>query len=57
MKALQDCMCGEHLVEFQDISLERGANANILMELDVDEKNDWGNKGVSGKWSRQWDAK
>ncbi|MFT6359983.1 MAG: hypothetical protein ACJAYJ_004220 [Saprospiraceae bacterium] len=50
-------MCGEHLVEFQDISLERGANANILMELDVDEKNDWGNKGVSGKWSRQWDAK
>ncbi len=47
----------DHLVEFNDISIERGENPTILIELDVDENSDWGNKGFSGKWSRQWDAK
>lgn len=48
---------GDHLVEFNDVTFERGQNPTILVELDVDETNDWGNKGFSGKWSRQWDAK
>lgn len=47
----------DHLVEQNEISIERGENPTILIELDVDEKNDWGNRGFSGKWSRQWDAK
>ena len=47
----------DHLVEFNDISIERGESPTILIDLDVDENSDWGNKGFSGKWSRQWDAK
>lgn len=47
----------DHLVEFNDISIERGENPTILIELDVDEKSDWGNTGFSGKWSRQWGPK
>lgn len=47
----------DHLVEFNDITLERGENPTILIELDVDENRDWGNTGFSGKWSRQWGAK
>jgi ferric enterobactin receptor len=47
----------DHLVELNEVRLERGENPTILIELDVDEKNDWGNKGFSGKWSRQWNPK
>lgn len=44
----------DHLVEFNDVTLERGMNPMILIDLDVDENSDWGNRGYSGKWSRQW---
>jgi ferric enterobactin receptor len=47
----------DHLVEANDIRIERGENPTILIELDVNEKNNWGNKGYSGKWSRQWNSK
>ena len=47
----------DHLVEFNDVRIERGENPTILIELDVDEKSDWGNTGFSGKWSRQWNPK
>ena len=47
----------DHLVELNDITIERGENPTILINLDVDENSDWGNKGFSGKWSRQWGAK
>lgn len=47
----------DHLVEFNDISIERGEQPTILIDLDVDENSDWGNKGFSGKWSRQWSPK
>lgn len=47
----------DHLVESNDISIERGMPPNILIELDVNDTNDWGNQGFSGKWSRQWDSK
>ena len=47
----------DHLVEFNDVMLERGENPTILIELDVDENSDWGNQGFSGKWSRQWGPK
>lgn len=47
----------DHLVEANDITLERGMNPTVLIELDVDENSDWGNRGLSGKWSRQWGAK
>jgi len=46
----------DHLVEFNDVSLPRFGGA-VLVDLDIDELNDWGNKGFSGKWSRQWDSK
>ena len=46
----------DHLVEANDISLER-LNGNLLLDLDVDETSDWGNKGISAKWSRQWNPK
>ncbi|MEM6318908.1 MAG: TonB-dependent receptor [Bacteroidota bacterium] len=46
----------DHLVEFNDVSLPRFGGA-VLVDLDVDENSDWGNKGVSGKWSRQWNPK
>lgn len=47
----------DHLVEFNDITIERGMNPTILIDLDIDEKSDWGNQGFSGKWSRQWGPK
>lgn len=47
----------DHLVEFNEVRIEQGENPTILIELDVDEKNDWGNRGFSGKWSRQWNPK
>ncbi len=48
----------DHLVEFNDISLERGMEPTTLsINLDVDENSDWGNQGISGKWSRQWNPK
>jgi len=43
----------DHLVEFNDVSVERFGGA-VLIDLDIDEKSDWGNRGFSGKWSRQW---
>ncbi len=46
----------DHLVESNDISLDRLEGA-LRIELDVDEKSDWGNRGLSGKWSRQWNPK
>ena len=46
----------DHLIEFNDISLPRFGGA-VLVELEVDETNDWGNRGYSGKWSRQWNPK
>lgn len=46
----------DHLVESNDVSFPRLGGA-VSVGLDVDEKNDWGNKGVSGKWSRQWGPK
>ncbi len=46
----------DHLVEKNDVSLPRFGGA-VIVNLDVDETNDWGNKGLSGKWSRQWGAK
>lgn len=47
----------DHLIEFNDVRLERGMEPTILIELDIDENRDWGNTGFSGKWSRQWGAK
>jgi len=47
----------DHLVELNDVAIERGDNVPLLIELDVDENSDWGNRGLSGKWSRQWNAK
>lgn len=47
----------DHLVEFNDITVERGMGPTILINLDVDENSDWGNRGVSAKWSRQWNPK
>ncbi len=46
----------DHLVEFNDISVERLGGA-LLIDLGVDETSDWGNQGVSAKWSRQWNPK
>ncbi len=46
----------DHLVEFNDVSLPRFGGA-VLLDLDIDETNDWGNRGFSGKWSRQWNPK
>lgn len=46
----------DHLVEFNDVSLPRFGGA-IQLDLDIDEMNDWGNRGLSGKWSRQWNPK
>lgn len=46
----------DHLVESNDISLPRFGGA-VLVELEVDENSDWGNRGFSGKWSRQWNPK
>ena len=46
----------DHLVEFNDVSFERFGGA-VLIELGVDETSDWGNRGFSGKWSRQWGTK
>ncbi len=46
----------DHLVEFNDVSLPR-FNGAILLDLDIAETNDWGNRGLSGKWSRQWNPK
>ena len=47
----------DHLVEFNDVTIERGMNPTILINLDVDENSDWGNQGLSGKWSRQWNPR
>ena len=46
----------DHLVEFNDISLPRFGGA-VVVDLEVDEMSDWGNRGLSGKWSRQWSPK
>lgn len=46
----------DHLVEFNDVNLEQFGGA-VLLDLEVDETTDWGNRGISGKWSRQWGAK
>ena len=46
----------DHLVEVNDVSFPRFGGA-VQVDLDVDEMSDWGNKGISGKWSRQWGAK
>lgn len=46
----------DHLVEFNNVNVERFDGA-VLIELDVDETSDWGNRGFSGKWSRQWNPK
>lgn len=46
----------DHLLEFNDISLPRAGGA-VIVDLDIDEKSDWGNQGFSGKWSRQWNPK
>lgn len=47
----------DHLVDLNDVTIERGESPTILIELDVDEQSDWGNQGYSGKWSRQWGPK
>ncbi|MDW3647334.1 MAG: TonB-dependent receptor [Bacteroidia bacterium] len=47
----------DHLIESNDITIERGENPTILIDLDLDEQSDWGNRGFSGKWSRQWNPK
>ncbi|MEM8890838.1 MAG: carboxypeptidase-like regulatory domain-containing protein, partial [Bacteroidota bacterium] len=47
----------DHLLESNDITIERGANPTILIDIDLDEQSDWGNRGFSGKWSRQWNPK
>ena len=46
----------DHLVESNDVSLPRFGGA-VQLDLDVDEKSDWGNRGYSSKWSRQWGPK
>ncbi len=46
----------DHLVESNDVNLPRFGGA-VELDLDVDETNDWGNRGLSGKWSRQWNPK
>ncbi len=45
----------DHLVELNEATIERETPA-LLAKVDVDEKNDWGNRGYSGKWARQWNA-
>jgi len=42
----------DYLDESREI--ERTFAEDIYINANVDEKTDWGNKGVSGKWSRQW---
>ena len=45
----------DHLIEANDLTLERPLPMNTLfIRRDLDETSDWGNKGVSAKWSRQW---
>ncbi len=46
----------DHLVEFNDVEIER-LGGSLLINLGVDETSDWGNQGVSAKWSRQWNPK
>lgn len=46
----------DHLVEANEVGLDRFGGA-VRVALDVDEQNDWGNQGFSGKWSRQWNPK
>jgi len=46
----------DHLVEFNDVTVERLGGA-LQINLGIDETSDWGNQGVSAKWSRQWNPK
>ena len=48
----------DHLIEANDLTLERELpNATLLITRDLQENSDWGNRGVSAKWSRQWNSK
>lgn len=38
-------------------TIEREINDDIFIDNDVAEKTDWGNKGVSFKWAKQWNQK
>ncbi|MDN5205587.1 TonB-dependent receptor [Fulvivirgaceae bacterium BMA10] len=38
-------------------SIERRNIPNRLIIGDITDKTDWGNRGISGKWSRQWSPK
>lgn len=46
----------DHLIESNDVTLPRFGGA-VMLDLDIDEKSDWGNRGYSAKWSRQWGPK
>ncbi len=37
--------------------IDRALTDDIFVNARIDEKTDWGNIGVSGKWSRQWGPK
>jgi hypothetical protein len=38
-------------------TIDRALTDDIFVDARIDEKTDWGNLGVSGKWSRQWGPK
>ena len=46
----------DHLTEFNNVSFPRLGGA-VQLNLGIDETTDWGNRGISGKWSRQWGPK
>jgi len=46
----------DHLTEFNNVSFPRLGGA-VQLDLDIDETTDWGNRGISAKWSRQWGPK
>ena len=46
----------DHLENFNDLNLER-LNGALQFDIDIDETTDFGNRGGSAKWSRQWSPK
>ncbi len=46
----------DHLENFNDLNLER-LNGALQFDIDIEETTDFGNRGGSAKWSRQWSPK
>lgn len=46
----------DHLENFNDLNLER-LNGALQFDIDIEETTDYGNRGGSAKWSRQWSPK